>query len=268
MLNYFDRLINPTLLLSLAVSFILIAGAELISGVAFFPESAIIHVIVVIFVAIIVLRIFSEYAYKDPILRAFSKIEIGSILFLGLIHVYEYLGLSILSIQSKTVHLSVLVGYVVWFLGNIAAMEFMLRTYYKKSKIWSRIIYLLILFTGVFLVWLNFSNSTTMSLPIWIPSAALTSVVVLSIVGLLALWTLKKILPIFENFARYAIPGTILVVFASFFQYTESMTAMSSSNVSPAQDMYLAHFVLFSALCLLLIAVEKFKRPTGIYAEE
>lgn len=268
MLNYFDRLINSKLLLALAALFVLTIAAELISGIAFFPDSGMIHATVAVFVVLIVVRILSDYAYRDPILKTFSKIQVGFFLFLGIIHLYEFLGHSVFMMQQEIVHVSVLVAYLFWLLGNLAALEFVLRTYYRKSTFWASLTYVLLLLIAGLLIWLNLYSSAIVVAPQWLPLAAFVGTVLLAILASTALWKLKKIMPIFNKFAYYTIPGMVLVVFASLFQYTESMVLSVQTGMAPTNDMYLSHFAIFAALCLLLIAVGKFKRPTGIYAEE
>jgi len=131
MLKFFDKLINPITLLLLGIG--LIAVIEISGGGTFFADSGIVHSIVIFYVVLIVIRILSEYAYGDTILRTFSKIQVGFVLFLGMVHVFEYIGLNIFMLQKETVEFSIIGAYILWLFGNIAALEFMFRTYYKNA---------------------------------------------------------------------------------------------------------------------------------------
>lgn len=265
MLTTFDKLINPLVITLLNI--VLVVATEFAGGGTFFSDTGLVHGIVVVFVVLIVVRILSEYAYGDGLLKTFSKIQVGFFLFLGLIHIYEYSGLNVFPIRDEIVELSVLVAYLLWFFGNLVALAFIFRSYYKKSAV---LFWTSSLVTGAItfgLLWLNISPTFVDILPTRASLVTLALVIVLAIVISMALWKITKIMPIFRNYAMYAIPGTIFVVLASCSEYSEATEFLGRFGVSSMQNLYLSHFAIFAGLSMLLIAVGKFKKPTGIYAD-
>ena len=265
MLTFFDKLINPTLLIVLNI--LILVASEFVGGGTYFDESGMIHAVAIVFVVLIVIRILSDYAYGDAMLKTFSKIQVGFFLFLGIIHVYEYLGLNVLPMRAEIVEFSVLSAYLLWFLGNVIALEFMFRSYTKRATFWCIPGCLLTGLLTVYLVWLNFSHNLIDALPSWAPHAALFAVFALAIGTSVALSRLKVIMPIFENYGKYAIAANVFVAIVAFSEYTEATGILTDRGFSATQNLYLSHYPVFIALSLLLVAVGKFKRPTGIYAD-
>lgn len=265
MLNSFDKLINPTLLV--IVNLLIILASEFVGGGVYFDETGLIHAVAIVFVVLIIIRILSDYAYGDAILKTFSKIQVGFFLFLGIIHVYEYLGLNVLPMRAEIVEFTVLAAYLLWFLGNVVALEFMFRSYTKKATFWCIPGCLLTALLAGYLLWLNFSHTLIDALPSWVPHAALLAVFVLAIGTSVALSRLKVIMPIFGGYGKYAIAANVFVAIVAFSEYTEATGLLTDRGFSATQNLYLSHYPVFIALSLLLIAVGKFKRPTGIYAD-
>lgn len=131
-LAYFEKILSPFALI--ALNLVLVLSAELIGGGMFFHETGLIHAVAFIFVGIILVRVFSDYAFSDYILKGFLKIQFGFFLLIGILHVYEYFGLHVWMLNDEAVELSATMTYLVWILGLLLALQFVFRIYYKKKQ--------------------------------------------------------------------------------------------------------------------------------------
>ncbi len=260
-----ERLFTPYALIAINVVIILLA--EFTGRGRFFAETGLIHFISVIFVGLIIVRIFSDYAFSDYILKGFLKIQLAFFLFLGLVHVYEYLGLHIFMLDSEVVELSVATSYLLWFLGIVLATGFVFRIYHRRSAIYTAIPWMAIAVIFVGLVGANVSSTFAQRLPGWVPLTILAGTIIFSAKGILSTRKIIEIMPVFKEYSRYAVPAMLLLVLAAFAEYFESTGSLEALGVSEVQILYLAHFLMHAVLSFLLVAFGKLKKPTGIYAE-
>jgi hypothetical protein len=265
MAPFLDKIFSPIVLILLNLA--IIKAAEFVGGGKFFAETGLIHGIVLVFVFLILARIFSEYAFGDYILKGFLKIQMAFFLFLGFVHIYEYLGVDVLVIKDSVVELSVTLFYLLWLIGNLIALEFVFRIYEKKSFLKNSIFAGGFVLVSVGIIALHAFSGLVEELPSWTSDAILLAVVVLGVYSSLRILKIKEIMPIFNNFAIYTVPAIALVVLATFSEYSESVGFLSRFNISPTQNLYLSHFIIYAALSLLLIGFGKLKQPTGIYSE-
>lgn len=261
----FEKLFTPYILIALNLAIIL--AAEFVGGGAYFAETGFVHGIAIVFVGLIIVRIFSDYAFSDRILKGFLNIQLAFFLFFGLVHVYEYLGLHFLMLGDEVVELSVAFSYLLWFIGVILALEFVFRIYRKKSMIFTAILSVLLAVGVLGLIGANVSPAFAQSLPAWFPIVILVLVTCFGAIGIFFIKKTREIMPVFEEYSHYAIPAMILVVLAAFSEYFEATGSLSSFGVSDVQNLYISHFFVYVALSLLLIGFGKLKKPTGIYSE-
>ncbi len=261
----FEKLFTPYALIVLNVAIIL--AAEFTGGGTYFAETGIMHAIAIVFAGLIIVRIFSDYAFSDRILRGFLKIQLAFFLFFGLVHVYEYLGLHFLMFGNEVVELSVAFSYLLWFLGVLLALEFVFRIYRKKSIVVTVILSALLAVGFLGLIGVNVSPALVESLPAWLPIAVLVLIACFGTAGIFFIKKVREIMPVFEEYSYYAIPAMILVVLAAFSEYFESTGTLRSFGISDTQNFYIAHFLVYAAASILLIGFGKLKKPTGIYSE-
>ncbi|MEK7568918.1 MAG: hypothetical protein AAB497_02295 [Patescibacteria group bacterium] len=261
----FEKLFTPYLLIALNLAIVL--SAEFVGGGAYFAETGLMHGIAIVFVGLIIVRIFSDYAFSDHILRGFLKIQLAFFLFFGLVHVYEYLGLHFSMLSGEVVELSVAWSYLLWFIGVILALEFVFRIYRKKSMVFTAVLSMLLAAGFIGLIGANVSPVFAENLPIWLPVAILIGIVGFGAVGILSIRNIREIMPVFEEYSHYAIPAMVLVILAAFSEYFESTGTLQAFGISDTQNLYIAHFLVYAAASLLLIGFGKLKKPTGIYSE-
>lgn len=261
----FEKLFTPYILIALNLAIIL--AAEFVGGGAYFAETGLVHGIAIIFVGLIIVRIFSDYAFSDRILRGFLNIQLAFFLFFGLVHVYEYLGLHFLMLGDEVVELSVAWSYLLWFIGVILALEFVFRIYRKRSMVFTAVLSVFLAVGFIGLIGVNVSPLFAESLPAWLPVAILVLIVGFGATGIFFIKKTREIMPVFEEYSHYAIPAMVLVVLAAFSEYFESTGSLGSFGISEIQNLYIAHFLVYAAACLLLIGFGKLKKPTGIYSE-
>lgn len=261
----FEKLFTSYVLIALNLAIIL--AAEFVGGGAYFAETGLVHGIAIVFVGLIIVRIFSDYAFSDRILRGFLKIQLAFFLFFGLVHVYEYLGLHFLMLGDEVVELSVAFSYLLWFIGVLLALEFVFRIYRKKSMVFMAILSALLAVGFLGLIGVNVSLAFAENLPAWFPVAILVGIVCFGVAGILSIWSIRKIMPVFEEYSHYAIPAMVLVILAAFSEYFESTGALQAFGISDIQVLYISHFLIYAVLSILLIGFGKLKKPTGIYSE-
>ena len=265
MLTFFDKLINPTLLIVLNI--LIIVAAEFVGGGTYFDKSGLIHAIAAIFIALIIVRIASDYAYGDAILKTFSKIQVGFLLILVIIHIYKHVGLPVFHLRPEIMVYSVLLTYFLWFVGNIIALQFMFRAYDGRPAFRYNMGWYLAVVLASYIVLLNFSSTFANAILSWAPHAVIIAVFALAIGTSVSLWRLMKIMPIFKNFGKYKIVANVLFALVASLEHPAVKGFLIDLGFPSAQYLYLSHYLLFIALSLLLVAVGKFKRPTGIYAD-
>lgn len=261
----FEKLFTPYALIALNIAIIL--GAEFVGGGTFFAETGLVHAIAFLFVGLIIVRIFSDYAFSDRILKGFLKIQLVFFLFLGFVHVYEYFGLHVYMFNDEIVELSATVSYFLWILGVLLALEFVFRIYQKKSALFFTTLSVIIAGCFVALIGANISSVFAESLPEWLPITMLVSIVLFGTLGILSIRKIRKIMPVFMEYSRYAIPAMILLVFTAFSEYFESTHSLNAFGISDIQNLYISHFLTYAVLSLLLIGFGKLKKPKGIYTE-
>lgn len=264
-ISSFEKLFTPYALIALNLAIIL--SALLAGGGEYFAESGLAHGIAILFVALIVIRIFSDYAFSDHILRGFLKIQLAFFLFLGLVHVYEYIGLDVFMFDAEVVELSVMGSYLLWILGSLLALEFVFRIYSKKSAMFTIVLYVLLISGFSVLVGASIFPAVAESLPEWFPLVILSGIVGFGVISILAIMKIREIMPVFAEYSRYAIPAIVLVILAAFAEYFESTNTLETFGISDTYVLYFAHFFVYIAFSLLLVGFGKLKKPTGIYAE-
>lgn len=261
----FEKLFTPYVLIALNVA--IIFGAEFAGGGTYFAETGLVHAIAILFVVLIIVRIFSDYAFSDHILRGFLKIQLSFFLFLGLVHVYEYLGLHVYMLDEEVVELSAMASYLLWVLGLLLALEFVFRIYQKKSAMFMTVLSLLLVGGFVGLIVANISSAVAESLPAWLPIVMLIAIVGFGIAGILLSRKIVGIMPVFKEYSRYSVPAVILLILTAFAEYFESTHYLNAFGISDVQNLYISHFLIYAALSILLIGFGKLKKPQGIYAE-
>lgn len=260
-----EKLFTPYALI--AINLVLIFATEFVGGGAYFAKTGLVHAVALIFVGLIMARIFTDYAFSDHILKGFLKIQLAFFLFLGLVHVYEYFGLHVLMLNDEIIELSATVSYLLWGLGVLLALEFVFRIYFKKSITSMAILTTLLAVGSLSLMGMNVSSAFAESLPRWLPAAMIAIVVGLGVKGILSLLKIREIMPVFREYSYYAIFTMVLLVLTTFSEYFEATGVLSVIGISKIQNLYISHFLIYAALSLLLIGFGKLKKPTGIYAE-
>ncbi|KKT30118.1 MAG: hypothetical protein UW27_C0008G0010 [Parcubacteria group bacterium GW2011_GWA1_44_13] len=261
----FEKLFTPYALIALNLAIIL--SAEFVGGGTYFAETGLAHGIAIVFVGLIIVRIFSDYAFNDYILRGFLQIQLAFFLFLGLVHVYEYLGLDVYGLNPEVVELSVMASYLLWVLGILLALEFVFRIYSKRTVVFMSVISAVLVGGFLMLVGANISATIAESLPEWLPQVMLAGIVGLGIAGISAIRNIRELMPVFREYSHYAIPAIVLISVSAFSEYFESTGALEIFGVSEVQILYISHFLVYAALSLLLIGFGKLKKPMGIYTE-
>ena len=261
----FEKLFTPYVLV--ALNLVIILSAEFAGGGTYFEETGLMHAIALLFVGLIIVRIFSDYAFSDYILKGFLKIQLAFFLFLGLVHVYEYLGLDVFMFNEEVVELSVMGSYLLWIFGILLALEFVFRIYSKKSAMFTMLLSALLIGGFSVLVGASVSPAVAESLPKWLPLVILAGIVGFGIISILAIIKIREIMPVFSDYSRCAIPAIIFVTLSAFSEYFESTGSLAALGVSDTQVLYFAHFFVYVALSFLLVGFGKLKKPTGIYAE-
>ncbi|HAS85002.1 MAG TPA: hypothetical protein DCS23_02955 [Candidatus Yonathbacteria bacterium] len=261
----FEKLFTPYALIALNLAIIL--SAEFIGGGTYFAETGLVHGVAIVFVGLIIVRIFSDYAFSDYILRGFLKIQLAFFLFLGLVHVYEYLGLDVYMLNPEVVELSVMGSYLLWITGVLLAFEFVFRIYSRRTVAFVSVFSAVLIGVFLLLVGANISPSIADSLPEWLPQVMLAGIVGFGIAGISAIRNIREIMPVFRGYSHYAIPAIVLISISAFSEHFESTGALEILGVSGVQILYISHFLVYAALSLLLIGFGKLKKPMGIYTE-
>lgn len=265
-LALFEKLFNPYVLI--AFNLILIFATQFAGGGTFFAETGLVHAVSLIFVGLIVVRIFSEYAFSDYILRGFLRIQLAFFLFLGFVHVYEYFGLHFFMLDHEAIELSAMLSYFVWIVGVSLALEFVFRIYYKKSAAFMAFLYALLAVGAIGLVALNVSHEVVEEMEDWIPVTTFIGVVGFGTLAVLSIRKIRKIMPVFAEYSYYAIPAVILMALTALSEYFESTHyLLDVFGIPDIQNLYIAHYFMYAAFSLLLIGFGKLKKPKGIYEE-
>lgn len=265
LLTPFEKLFTPYALVALNIAIIL--SAEFIGGGTYFAETGLVHAIAILFVALIVMRILSDYAFSDYIIKGFLRIQLAFFLFLGLVHIYEYFGINVFALRGVVVELSVMASYFLWVLGVLLAQEFVFRIYYKKTFLFTAVLSAIIVLGFLLLVGSNISNAFAESLPVWLPQVMLVGLAGFGVAGILSMMKIIEIMPVFREYSYYAIPAMVLLVLSAFSEYLESTYSLNAFRISDVQNLYISHFLIYAVLSLLLIGFGKLKKPMGIYAE-
>lgn len=261
----FEKMFTPYVLIALNLAGVLVT--EFAGRGTYFAETGLVHAVTILFVVLILVRIFSDYAFSDYILKGFLKIQLSFFLFLGMIHVYEYLGLYVLNIADVVVESTAVLAYLVWLLGNIFAIEWVFRIYRQSSAKFLVIFGTAIALVSALVVALHVYSTSIHEIPEWTHGTTLFLVALSAVVTIWRLNQIKEIMPVFNNYAKYAVPAIILVTLASLSEYAESEGFLNAFGISDVQNLYISHFLIYIALSLLLIGFGKLKKPQGIYAD-
>lgn len=265
-LALFEKLFNPYVLI--AFNILLILATQFVGGGTFFAETGLVHAVSLIFVGLIVVRIFSEYAFSDYILRGFLRIQLTFFLFLGFVHVYEYFGLHFFMLDHEAIELSAMLSYFVWIVGVLLALEFVFRIYYKKSTKFMAVLYALLAAGTVGLIGLNVSHEIVEEMEKWIPVATFVGILGFGTLAIVYTRKIRTIMPVFKEYSYYAIPAIVLMALTALSEYFESTHyLLDVFGISDIQNLYLAHYSMYAAFSLLLIGFGKLKKPKGIYEE-
>ena len=284
MAQFLDKIFNVYVLV--AINILLICVVEFVETGFFSAAGGFLHKAALFFVALVIFRSFSEYSFKDPILKGFLNIQIFFFLILGSVHIYEYIkmgrgseegvttmggGMSMTSgmtmADSTVVVTSVALLYFLWLVGNVLAQEFVSRIYHKRSFILLSIFTLLATLITSYVFARNFFDA---SVPNFSPRsydllAAIT--IIFGFFGVVYAVKLKNIMPIFERYNLFAIPAVFMVVIAALFGYSGYQEFFTQMGIGPTQTLYFSHFLIYMALSSLFIGLGRMKRPTGIYSE-
>ncbi|OHA79305.1 MAG: hypothetical protein A2747_02580 [Candidatus Yonathbacteria bacterium RIFCSPHIGHO2_01_FULL_44_41] len=265
--TFFEKLLSPYSLI--AFNLTIFFSAEFFGGGTYFEETGLMHAIAIVFVVLILIRIFSEYAFSDHILRRFLKIQLGFFLFLGFVHVYEYFGLHYSLIDHEAIELSAMLAYLVWILGVLIGLESVFRIYYKKSAALIATLYAFLLVGVLGIIVLNVSSHELIEeMEEWIPLTGFSLIVVFGALAIASTRKIRKIMPVFKEYSHYAIPAIILMVLTALSEYFESTHyLLDVLDITDTQNLYFAHYFMFAAFSLLLIGFGKLKKPKGIYAD-
>lgn len=261
----FEKLFTPYVLI--ALNLVIILCAEFVGGGIYFSETGLIHAIALLFVGLIIVRIFSDYAFSDHILKGFLKIQLTFFLLLGLIHVYEYLGLYVLNINDVVVESTAVLAYIIWLIGNTFAIEWVFRIYRQSSTKLVVILGAMIGLVVALAVTLHIFSDNIHGIPEWIHGATPSLLVLFAGLSIWRLNQIKGIMPVFSSYSHYAVPAIVLVALAGFSEYAESEGFFSTLGIPEVQNLYISHFLIYAALSLLLVGFGKLKKPQGIYAE-
>ncbi|MFA5997006.1 MAG: hypothetical protein WC791_00795 [Candidatus Paceibacterota bacterium] len=256
-----------TLPILIALNVAIIILAEFVGGGTLFAESGLAYIIAVLFVILIAVRVLADYAYGDYILKGFMKIQLTFLMLLGLVQLYEYVGLNIFLIRPDVVQLTVEASYFVWILSAFLSLAFVFRIYYNKSQAIMVALWAFFALCIVGLIAPSISPAVVSWFPVWFPKLILTGITVAGVVGILALRRLREIMPVFTEFSHYSIPATILLILTGFSEYFEAYEVLQDFGISLIQNVYISHFFVYVALSLLLIGFGKLQKPKGIYED-
>lgn len=260
-----EKLFTPYTLIALNLAIIILA--EYAGGGTFFAQSGLVHLIALIFIALIIVRVFTDYAFSDYILKGFLRIQLTFFFFLGFVHIYEYLAEFKFMLREDVVQLTVMASYFVWLLSIFLALGFVLRIYYKTSPMimWGLWGFFAICIIG--LIAPSISPAVVAWFPLWFPKLILTGIITAGIAGIFSLRKLKEIMPVFREYSEYTTLATLFLILSAFSEYFEAAGLMEIIGISEVQNLYLSHFLFYFAISTMLIGFGKLKRPQGIYAE-
>lgn len=260
-----EKLFTPCTLIVL--NLLIIFAAEFVGGGLFFAETGLVHAIALIFVGIIIIKIRAHYAFSDHILRGFLNIQLTFFLFLGSVHVYEYLARYLFLIREDVVDLTVMASYFAWLISNFLALGFVFQVYYKVSPLILKTLWTLFIICIVGLLAPSFSPAIVAWFPLWFPKLILFGISVFCVGGIISIMKLREIMPVFRDYSRYAIPASFLLVATAFAEYFESTGALEVFNIPDNQILYIESFLFFISLSLLILGIGKLQRPQGIYSD-
>lgn len=260
-----EKLFTPYVLLALNIAIILVA--EFSGGGEYFAKTGLAYGIGVVFVGLIITRIFSDYAFGDYILKGFLKIQLTFLLLLGLVQFYEFMALNVFMLRPDVVQLTVVASYFVWLLSIFLSLGFVFRIYYKQSIMVLATMWGLFGLCVVGLIAPSLSPAVVAWFPVWFPKLILAGIVFSGALGILATRKLCQIMPVFTQYSNYATPASIFLILTGFSEYFEATGTLQAFGVTSVQNVYFSHFFVYAALSLLLIAFGKLKRPQGIYAD-
>lgn len=265
LLTPIEKMLSPIGLITLNI--IIILMAEFLGGGTLFAESGLAYGIAILFIGLIVARILSDYAFSDYILKGFLNIQFIFLLLLGMVQLYEYAALNVFSIRPDVVQLTVEASYFVWLLSAFLSLGFVFRIYYQKSQLimWGLWAFFALCLVG--LIAPSFSPAVVAWFPVWFPKLILLGMTVTGVAAVLATKKLTQIMPVFEEYSRYFIPATILLVLTGFSEFFEAYRTLEQFGISLVQNVYISHFLVYAALSLLLIGFGKLQKPKGIYAD-
>lgn len=260
-----EKIFTPLTLVVFNIA--IIVAMEIVGVNTNFAENGAMHAFDILFVGLILLRIFSDYAYSDHILKGFLKIQLTFFLFFGFVHLYEYFAEYFFMIREDVVDLTVMASYFVWFISIFLSLGFVFQIYYKMSRwvtvaLWG---FFAICFTG--LVAPNISAAVVAWFPLWFPKLILVGIVTFAIAGIFALRKLREIMPVFKVYSYYVITASILLTLNAFVEYFESIGGIPQLGISALQNHYLSHFVFYVSLSVLLVGFGKLEKPKGIYED-
>lgn len=260
-----QKLLTPKVLIVLNVAIILLA--EFGGGGTFFAETGLAYGVGILFALMIIVRILSDYAFSDYILRGFLKIQLTFLLLLGMVQFYEYMALHVFHIRPDVVQLTVVASYFVWLISAFLSLGFVFRIYYKKSQMMMVALWSFFALCVAGLIAPNISPAVVAWFPVWFPKLILTGITVIGVAGILAIRKLREIMPVFAEYSHYSIPATVLLVLTGFSEYFEATQSLNQFGLSAVQNVYISHFLVYAALSLLLIGFGKLQKPQGIYAD-
>lgn len=254
-----EKFFSPAVLVVLNIAIILIV--EYAGGGRYFAETGLVHAIAIVFVVLIIARIFSDYEHSYKEIKGFLVVQLAAFFLLGIVHVYEYLGLHVLNLNSSVVELSVVMSYMIWFLCLLLSLELVSRAYYGGRGIVMWMLIAIISLVSLVLIGINISSSLVSYLPSAIGQMMLVFMVALAIMEVSSLAGVKQVLPVFFGFSNYSIPATMLLFVSAFFEYIESSGILSLFRMPDTQITYISHFLIYAVLSLLFVAIGKLKIP-------
>ncbi len=231
----------------------------------FFEETGIIHLLSLLFLPLALgmyLRA-GQYVASDHFLKFFLKITFLLLFIFPLIHPAEMLLQAVFSLSDETKDAFTLGAYLVSILGILAAAEYILSSWRRKTK-W---LYVLTLFLVFIFGFISFCL-----LAFWRgeeSSAMITGVIALlvALAGVYSIFRivkLKRVMPVLGNFIHYFSFAILFFTLSGLFEYFEINNLIGLPEV---QNAYIAHFLIFATISVYILGLAKLIRPGGIYED-
>lgn len=263
MLEKAEKFLNIYTLL--IVNLAIIAAAELIGGSRYFYDTGLIRLIGIIFIGLVVYRIFTHYYFRDQFFKKFLKLSLIVFTMLAATQIFEYLWIKLLPLKQGMAETGVIGLYFASLLFLVAGLEFILRVAQRKPDINLRLPAIILLLAVVFSIVFMAGGAPIFGKNIEI--FIYVCLVLTAILGIFAInmsLKIRKTLPLFKGFINYLIPGIIFIVMASLFKFFGIFKFLLINEI---QISYLAHFAIYFALSFMFLGFGKLLNLGGIYED-